>query len=84
MYLEADPNTWYYFSFQRGSMLACSNSEPWNKELSELKAKNKKMNVDKGPSYRFDVTNKKKKDAFLSKMKQMGALATEEEKKEEE
>lgn len=83
-YLEADPNTWYYFNFQRGTLLACSNNEVWNKELAELKAKSKKMNVDKGPSYRFDATTKKKKDQFLSKMKQIGAIGSEEEKKEEE
>jgi hypothetical protein len=85
IYLEADANTWYYFSFTRGTMLAVSSNEVFNKELTELKSKNKKMSVDKGPSYRFDATNKRKKEVFLSKMKQMGISGGEEgEKKEEE
>lgn len=83
IYLEADANTWYYFTYNRGTMLAVSSNELFNSELAELKAKNKKMNVERGPSYRFDVTNKKKKDQFLSKLKQIGAFG-EEEKKEEE
>ena len=41
------------------------------------------MDVDKGPSYRFDATTAKKKDDFLRKMKQIGAMNEEEEKKEE-
>lgn len=84
LYLEADPNTWYFFTFTRGTMLACSSNDSWNKELSELKSKSKKMEIEKGPSYRFDATSKKKKDAFLSKMKQMGAMGTDEKKEDEE
>ena len=83
IYLEADGNTWYYFTFNRGTMLAVSSNDQFNKELTELKSKSKKMDVERGPSYRFDVTNKKKKDQFLSKLKQMGALGVEEKKEEE-
>lgn len=88
IYLEADPNTWYYFTFTRGTMLAVSSNAAFNKELGELKSKSKKMNVEKGPSYHFDLTNKKKRDLFLTKMKQVGAYGDERseptEKKEEE
>jgi hypothetical protein len=84
IYLEADANTWYYFTYSRGTMLAVSSNDLFNKGIEELKSKSKKMNVERGPSYRFDVTNKKKKDQFLTKLKQIGALGTEEEKKEEE
>jgi hypothetical protein len=84
LYLEADPNTWYYFTFNRGTMLAYSSNDSWNKELNELKPKSKKMEIEKGPSYRFDATNKKKKEAFLSKMKQMGVMGSDEKKEEEE
>lgn len=83
IYLEADANTWYYFTYTRGTMLAVSSNELFNNELAELKSKSKKMNVDRGPSYRFDLTNKKKKDQFISRLKQLGALG-EEQKKEEE
>ena len=42
------------------------------------------MEIEKGPSYRFDATNKKKKEAFLAKMKQMGVMGSDEKKEEEE
>ena len=82
IYLEADPNTWYYFTYYNGTMLAVSSNEQFNKDVKELKSKSKKMEVDKGPSYRFDATSPKKKDDFLRKMKQLGAFG-EEEKKED-
>jgi hypothetical protein len=83
IYLEADPNTWYYFTYTRGVMLAVSSNDQFNKALDELKGKNKKMNVEKGPSYRFDLTSKKKKDQFLDKLKQIGAIGNEEKKEDE-
>ncbi len=82
IYLEADGNTWYYFNFVKGTMLAVSSNQAFNKEIAELKSKSKKMDVEKGPSYRFDATTVKKKDDFLRKMKQVGAYGNEEEKKE--
>lgn len=85
IYLEPDPNTWYYFTYYKGKMLAVSSNEAFNKEINEMKGKNKKMDVDKGPSYSFDATNSKKKEQFLSKLKQVGALGSDNaEKKEEE
>jgi hypothetical protein len=83
IYLEADANTWYYFSYTRGTMLAVSSNNEFNKQIAEMKGKNKKMNVTKGPSYRFDVTNKKKKDQFLNKLKQIGARGSDERNEEE-
>ena len=65
-------------------MLVVSSNDEFNKEVAELKAKSKKMNVEKGPSYRFDATNKKKKDQFLDKMKQLGAMGSDEKREEEE
>lgn len=82
IYIEADPNTWYYFTYYNGTMLAVSSNDQFNKDVKELKSKSKKMDVEKGPSYRFDATSVKKKDDFLRKMKQIGAM-DEEEKKEE-
>ncbi|MBA3680317.1 MAG: hypothetical protein H0W73_03880 [Bacteroidetes bacterium] len=83
IYLEADPNTWYYFNYTNGKMLAVSSNDQFNKDIKEMKSKNKKMDVEKGPSYSFDATNPKKKDDFLRKMKQYGAAEEEEEKKED-
>jgi hypothetical protein len=82
IYLEADGNTWYYFTFYNGNMLAVSSNEAFNKELKELKSSSKKMKVESGPGYNFNAANVKKKEQFLSKLKQIGAYGSEEEKKE--
>lgn len=82
IYLEADGNTWYYFTYYNGNMLAVSSNDAFNKELRELKGKSKKMDVEKGPSYHFDATTPKKKDQFITRLKQLGAYNNEEEKKE--
>jgi hypothetical protein len=83
IYLEADANTWYYFTYTRGVMLAVSSNEQFNKDIDELKSKSKKLKAD-GPSYRFDLTNKKKKEQFLDKLKQLGFRGSMEKEEEEE
>jgi hypothetical protein len=77
IYLELDPTTWYYFSYYKGTMLAVSSNNAFNNDIKDLKSKNKKQDVDKGPSFRFDLANPKKKDDFLRKLKQIGAIAEE-------
>ena len=85
IFLEADPNTWYYFSYTRGRMLVASSNKDFNTSLSELKSKSKKMNVERGPSYSFDGANEKKGKAFVADMKRKGAYGGEDmEQKEEE
>ena len=84
IYIEADGNTWYYFNFFKGKMLAVSSNEAFNTEVKDMKSKNKKMEVDKGPSYSFDIGNKNKKDQFLTKLKQIGAYGNEGDGKKEE
>ena len=79
IYLQADGNTWYYFNYFNGTMLVISSNDPFNLDIKEMKSKNKKMDNVKGPSYRFDLTNVKKKDDFLRKIKQY----TESEEKKE-
>ncbi|MBS1652023.1 MAG: hypothetical protein JSU07_08455 [Bacteroidetes bacterium] len=85
IYLEADPNTWYYFTFNRGTLLVETSNATFNKELQEMKGKNKKQTVEKGPSFRYDGT-KGKKDAFLRKLKISGAFGDKDEssKKDDE
>ena len=36
---------------------------------AEVKSKNRKMEVDKGPSYQYSICAVNKKDAFLKKIK---------------
>ncbi|MBA3662660.1 MAG: hypothetical protein H0W61_00430, partial [Bacteroidetes bacterium] len=82
IYLEADGNTWYYFNYDgRGRMTAFSSNEAFNNEIKELKGKKKKMEVDKGPSYSFDISSKNKVDKFLNTIKRYSSFK--EEDKEE-
>jgi hypothetical protein len=83
IYLSPDANTWYYFTFSRGTMLAISSNNEFNKAIETLKGKNKKLNSDKGPSYRFDIAKRNKRDLFLDKMKQIGAFGDKETEEEE-
>lgn len=78
IYIAPDANTWYYFSYNRNFMQAVSSNDEFNKSIETLKSKSKKLEVEKGPSYRFDIMKKSKKDAFLDKMKQVGAFGTNE------
>ncbi|MDI9341452.1 MAG: hypothetical protein QM534_12855 [Sediminibacterium sp.] len=84
IYLEFDPTTWYYFTYYKGTMLAVSSNNAFNNDIKELKGKNKKQDVDKGPSFRFDLANPKKKDDFLRKLKQIGAIGEEKKTEDEE
>jgi hypothetical protein len=83
IYFEADPNTWYYFEYFKGLMSAVSSNNEFNNTLKDLKPKNRKMDVDKGPSFQFNVASPQKRTLFLSKLKQAGVVS-EEEKKEDE
>jgi hypothetical protein len=82
IYLEPDMNTWYYFNYSNGNMLAVSSNEEFNKDIKEMKGKNKKMKIEKGPSYRFDIGNARKKDDFLNNIRRFSSFK-EEEKNEE-
>jgi hypothetical protein len=84
IYLSPDANTWYYFTYNRGTMLAVSSNDEFNKAIETLKSKSKKMNVEKGPSYRFDIAKKSKKDLFIDKMTQLGAFGDKDKEKEGE
>jgi hypothetical protein len=79
IYLELDPNTWYYFSYFRGVMSAVSSNQEFNKIISELKSKDRKLEVKDGPSYQFNPCSPTKKDQFVKKMRQaMGAKSEDE------
>jgi hypothetical protein len=49
-----------------------------------MKSKNKKMNVEKGPSYSFDATTKNKMEAFIRLLKTKGGIDNEASGKKEE
>ncbi len=70
IYFELDANTWYYFNYTRGLMSAVSSNQEFNKIISELKSKDKKLETKDGPSYQFNICSPTKKDQFVKKIKQ--------------
>ncbi|MGZ3930565.1 MAG: hypothetical protein ACXVPQ_05440 [Bacteroidia bacterium] len=78
IYIEADPNTWYYFEFYKGLMSAVSSNQVFNNIIKDLKPKSRKMEVEKGPSYQFNIANPQKRIIFLQKIR------TEEKEKEKD
>jgi hypothetical protein len=65
IYLEPDPNTWYYFEFLNGNMKVISSNKEFNETIKELKSSKRKQSVEKGPSFQFSIANPASKDNFL-------------------
>jgi hypothetical protein len=69
IYFELDQSTWYYFSYFKGVMNCVSSNQEFNTIIKEVKPKNRKQEIDKGPSYQYNLCGANKKDAFLKKVK---------------
>jgi hypothetical protein len=65
IYLAPDPNTWYFFEYMNGTMKAISSNKEFNNIIKELKPKNRKQDVEKGPSFQFSLGSEKNKDNFV-------------------
>ncbi len=65
IYLAPDPNTWYFFEYLNGNMKAVSSNKEFNNIIKELKPKNRKQDVEKGPSFQFTIGSEKSKDNFV-------------------
>jgi hypothetical protein len=66
IYLEIDPNNWYFFSYTRGIMQAISSNDPFNNYIQELKPDKRKMEVQKGQEpFQFMLSTVRKKTDFL-------------------
>jgi len=65
IYLEPDPNTWYYFEFVNGNMKVISSNKEFNETIKELKSSKRKQSVEKGPSFQFSITSPESKNNFL-------------------
>ncbi|MCD6067620.1 MAG: hypothetical protein K0S33_2446 [Bacteroidetes bacterium] len=77
--LQLDQSTWYYFSYFKGVMSVVSSNQEFNTIIKEEKPKSRKMDVDKGPAYQYNIAGPKMRDKFLK-----DAKLTIEVKKEEE
>jgi hypothetical protein len=68
IYLELDPNNWYYFNYTRGTMLAVSSNEAFNTSLKNLKPDKREQKGEKGePNFYFNICPPSKKTQFLRK-----------------
>ncbi len=70
IYLEVDPNNWYYFNYTRGTMLAVSSNEAFNNMIKDLKPDKREVKGDKDkkePNYYFNICPPSKKTQFLRK-----------------
>ncbi len=65
IYLTPDPNTWYFFEFINGTMKAISSNAEFNNIIKEMKPKNRKQNVEKGPSFQFAIGSEASKKNFV-------------------
>ncbi len=71
IYLEPDPTTWYYFEYFKGVMKVISSNKDFNNAIKEMKSKNRKQDVDKGPSFQYTIGNETTVKLFKRKLEQM-------------
>jgi len=67
IYLELDKNVWYYFNYNRGTMLAVSSNNDFNDALKDLKPDKRKKEVRGAPDYYFNLCPPSKKTQFIRK-----------------
>lgn len=73
IYLEALPDMWYYFNYQRGVMQAISSDVKFNKPIDEMKPE-KRVASEKGglEPYQFMLATDRKKNEFLKRINDAG------------
>lgn len=70
IYLELDPNNWYFFTYARGIMQVLSSSEKYTEIITETKNDKRKYKHDKGEEpFRYMLSTPKKKKDFLKKFR---------------
>jgi hypothetical protein len=82
IYLEPDPTTWYYFEYFKGVMKVISSNKDFNNTIKEMKSKNRKQDVDKGPSFQYTIGNETTVKLFKRKLEQMQQQEEEQQQKE--
>jgi hypothetical protein len=66
MYIELDPQHWYYFNYVNGFMQVMSSNNDFLTAISSLKPDKRETKTDKG-KYTFNVSTSNKKTIFLRK-----------------
>jgi len=66
VYFELDSKTWYFFNYQSEIMQAVSSNNEFNQKILDVKSGKNKLERTKGQArYRFILSNKSKRAAFL-------------------
>jgi hypothetical protein len=66
IYLEFSPNYWYFFRYKRGIMLAVSSDPKFNEMIQELKARNRKQDVERGqPKFYYYLGSMNDKNRYM-------------------
>ncbi len=73
MYLELDPQTWYFFSYFKGVMNVVSSNAEFNNDIKNMKPKDRKQEVKSGPGFQYTICSPEKRKQFLRKMNMMNA-----------
>ncbi len=66
IYIELDPQHWYYFNYVNGFMQVLSSNNDFTNAISALKSDKREQKTDKG-KYTFGVSTSNKKTIFLRK-----------------
>jgi hypothetical protein len=66
IYLEIDPQNWYYFNYRRGLMKAVSSNEEFNKQIQELKRDDRRYDNKKGEEpFTFMLGTDRERKSFM-------------------
>jgi len=66
IYLEINPNNWFFFTYTRGVMQAISSDIDFNAAITETKPDKRKAKAEKGQEpYQFMYSTDRKKKDFL-------------------
>ena len=68
MYLEIDPDTWYYFESKNGLMSIITSDKEFTTALAEVKDDKRRTKGAKGQKFSYMmVASKKKRNDFIDK-----------------
>lgn len=81
MYLEVDPEVWFFFTYSKGLLQALSSDAEFNKPIIEAKPDKRQLKGKAGePAIRYVISTERKKKDFLKKL----GISDEEEQMDED
>jgi hypothetical protein len=68
IYLELNPSTWYFFTYERGRLMAISTNEAFNTAIRDTDPEKRRLEVESGQTpYVFMLTTVRSQKAFKRK-----------------